>query len=442
MTIEFQQSLLSFLVQYPEGPQYIKDIDEEIFDLLEFKLALQTLRKYYKAYNTLPGRVVAQQYLEEQISQTADLTPDIAKDLREVFEDIYIPMAANDKTCVQDSLILEIQQKAIDTAFMDFAANKLSVNQVFTKINKLSGMVKSVGYDTFAGGGFLVADRDKFQEERIYGNPTFLHDLNQMTAAGGFYSPQLIVFLSSPKAFKTGIMLKFGIEYARDGKKVYYADNENGVTQIRNRAKMAVMECELHELFDGSLQEELDETLSRFHKYMGGDIFIDEYPAYTKSMNDVKGRLTYLKEEFGWVPDIIILDTIDKFIPNNPMDQKRDTRIRIALVYDEVITLNKEWGTFALVPSQVNRQAVGKKTFNITDLAEDFSKACNANSIWAICMTPEEEEQGIRRIIPVSQREGVSYKGGKHVCIVKVDEKRMLVEEINSEKYLESIKDE
>ena len=67
----------------------------------------------------------------------------------------------------------------------------------------------------------------------------------------------------------------------------------------------------------------------------------------------------------------------------------------------------------------------------------------NAHSIWAICATANEEENGIRRIIPIRQREGESYKGkNSGVCVVKVDEKRMIVKEVDSEEYMESLTDD
>jgi hypothetical protein len=441
MTVGYQLNLLAYIVQAPDGNQYINDLDEDLFDLLEFKLALQLVKKYYKLYGTVPSEVMLKQFLEEQVASTPSLTKEIVKDLREVIEDMFYLLPESDRTKLQDTLILEIQQKHIDSAFMDFASGKMSVTQVLTRMNRLSSMVKSATIDQHSDGGFLVEDREKFMDEQIFGNPTFLHDLNRMTAAGGFYSPQLIVFLSGPKQFKTGIILKLGVEYARYGNKVYYADNENGARQIRNRAKMAVMECELHELFEPGIQEELNETLSRFGNVMGGDLFIDSYPAHSKSMQDVKNRLAYLKEEFNWAPNIIIYDIIDKFIPINKVDQGRDPRIAIQLVYDECINLNKELGTFAIVPSQVNRKAIGKKTFDVVDLAEDFAKSMNANSIFAICATPEEVEQGIRRIIPVAQREGTGYKG-TNICVVNIDEKRMLVREVDKEEYLKNIKDD
>ena len=441
MIIEYQQNLLSFIVQSSEGRKYIDDLSEDLFDLLEHKICLQILKKFKKTYNNLPGKVSALQFVEEQIHGTQNLSPEIAKNLRETMEDIYFPLSEGDKLKIHDTIILEIQQKQIDSTFMDHASGKMSVTQVLTKMNKLSGMVKSVGYDTHADGGFLVKDRNKHYQEQVSGHPTFISDLNYLTAAGGFYAPQLIIFMSGPKFFKTGLLINFGVEYARCGYKVYYADGENGSRSIRNRAKQCIMECTYQELYDENLQEELDEVLYRFGHMMGGDLFIDSYPAGTKSINDVRIRLAELKELHGWEPDIIIYDSIDHFIPSNIEDRKRDTRIRIQLVYHEAINLNRELNTFAFAPSQVNREAVNKKVFDLTSISEDFGKFMNAHAVFGLCASPEELEQGIRRIIPVAQREGVGYKG-KNYCMVQVDEEHMKVREIDKNEYLKDLIDE
>lgn len=440
MTIDFQQSLLSYLVQFPDGVTYVNDLDDDLFDLIEYKLTLQILKKYHKLYGTLPGKISAQQYLEEQISETPDLSKEVARDLREVFEDLYFPIQPNDRLKIQDTLILEIQQRQIETSFMDFASGKLSVYQVFTKMNKLSSLVKTAGFDTHSDGGFLVMDRERHYDEQVQGNPTFLTELNNLTAARGFYSPQLVIFMSGPKSFKTGLLINLAVEYAREGKKVYYADGENGARSIRNRSKQCIMNCTYEELYDSDIQEELNEVLYHFGLYMGGDVFIDSYPAGTKSISDVRNRLAYLREEYNWVPDIIIYDSIDHFIPSNSADRGRDTRIKIQLVYHEAINLNRELNVFSIAPSQVNRDALSKKVFDMKDLSEDFGKAMNAHCIMAICATPEEIDQGIRRIVPVAQREGVAYKG-KNFCFIKVDEERMQVEEVDKEQYLSNIND-
>jgi hypothetical protein len=441
MTIEFQQEILSYLVQFPEGLKYVDDLTEELFDLVEYKLCFQLLKKYKKVYNSLPGKVSAIQYVEEQIAETRDFNPQVAKDLREVFEDIYFPLPENDRLKVEDSIIIEVQEKQIDSIFMDHAQGKLSTSQVLVRMNKLGGLVKSSEDDNHSDGGFLIEDREKHYDEQTEGHPTFLHDLNALTAAGGFYSPQLIIFMSGAKSFKTGLLIKLAIEYARGGMKVYYADGENGARSIRNRAKQCIMECSYQELYDGEIQEELNEVLYRFGHMMGGDLYIDSYPAGTKSIGDVKNRLAYLKEEFRWEPDMIIYDSIDHFIPTNSADRSRDIRIKIQLVYHEAIALNHALNTFAFAPSQVNRDALNKKVFDTKDISEDIGKAFNSHGIFGICGSPEEIEAGVRRIIPILQREGVAYKG-KNMCVIQIDEERMKIEEVDKNEYLKNITDE
>ena len=51
MTIDYQLSILSYLVQCPkESIQYIERLEESIFDLVEDKITIQLLKKYYKKY--------------------------------------------------------------------------------------------------------------------------------------------------------------------------------------------------------------------------------------------------------------------------------------------------------------------------------------------------------------------------------------------------------
>jgi len=436
MTAEFQLGLLKYLVQEPDGMQYIPDVDENIFDLVQHQIAVQVIRKYYRLYGIVPGQVAAKQFLEEEIIDTPDLNKEVVTSLRNTFDDLYTLIPLGDKVKLQDTLLISLQERQIDRVFTDYADGRITNDQLFMRMNKVAALAKDTIDDIYTDGGFLVADRHKHYDEQVEGHPTFLHDLNMLTAAKGFYSPQLIIFMSGPKHFKTGLMIKLAVEYARDGYKVYYADGENGARSVRNRAKMALMECTLRELFDPEIEQELDDVMYRFGKYMGGDLYIDNYPAGVKAVGDVKGRLQYLKEEYGFIPDIIFWDSIDHFLPTNLIDQKRDPRIQIQKVYHEVIALNKAIGCFSFAPSQVNRKAINKKVFDMTDLAEDFGKAMNSHCIMAICATEEEVEQGIRRIIPVAQREGVAYKG-KNMCMIRVDEERMIVQELDKNDFLD-----
>lgn len=428
MTEQFQLGLLSYLVQNSNGESYIESINDDTFDILEFKLTSQLLKRFYHLHHKMPGELDASAFLEETISATPEITDKIAKDLREVFEDIYVPLKEKDSIHIEDKLILSLQDKQIEVLSSKFAKGELTPKQFLDKLGPVSALALPGEDEIFKESGFLVADRYNHSDDQVHGNPTYLHDLNRLTAAGGFYSPQLVVIMSGPKHFKTGVSLRVALGYMRNGLSVYYADVENGVRAIRNRLKMAVMECELTDLFNPDWKNDIDKVVGLAGSYMGGDIFIDNYPAYSKSVRDVENRLAYLKEAHGFVPDVIFWDPLDKFLPSNPNDLKREPRIQSQLVYHEAINLNKKLDCFGFTPSQVNRKAISKKVFDMGDIAEDFGRIMIAHAVFAICATDEELENGIRRIIPIAQREGVGYKG-KNQCVVKVDEARMIVEE-------------
>lgn len=444
MTTDFQKNVLKYLIQTPEGSQLFPSLDSSLFDLVTCQIAFDTLSKYYKSYGRLPTQDSLQQILAAELKETGDLPGILKEELVALFDDFRLPLDRAEHEYIRDTLIISIQEKKADQFVMSYGERKISLDQLSAKIGQLA---------TLKGGNIeldidnlLVQDRHNHIDDQIDGAETFLHDLNKLTSARGFYSPQLIIFASGPKHFKTGIIIKLAVEYARGGLNVYYADGENGKKAIRNRAKMAIMECTLRNLYEAEFADEMEITLANFHRFMGGDIFIDYFPAGTTTVNDVKNRLGQIYETKGWAPDVIIWDSIDHFLPSNPADQRRDTRIQIQKVYHEVIALNNDLNTFAIAPSQVNKAAIDKKVFDMKDLNEDFGKVMNAHAVFAICADDieiEEDEDGysIRRILPIVQREGEKYNGHNH-CVVRVNEKRMTVEEVDKAEYYKDVTDD
>jgi len=379
----------------------------------------------------VPTPTTAEKLLEDDIAATDGLSEELSTELRAIFANFHEPMNPKDREYIEDVLILAIQGQQTDKYIMRYGDKKLSLDQLTAKLGQLNLMKQHKAADS---DELLIADRKSHTDDLEEGASTFLNDLNKLTAAGGFYSPQLIVFASGPKHFKTGFIIKLAVEYARDGYKVYYADGENGLRSIRRRAKMTIMECTSRDLLSAP---DLDSTLNNFNggvsMFPGGDLFVDYWPAGTASIGDVKSRLAYIKETKNWEPDIIIWDSIDHFLPTTSEDRRLPTRLQIQKVYHEAIALNAELNTFAFAPSQVNKAAIDKPVFDLKDLNEDFGKVMNAHGVFAICGTPEElepDEDGYssRRIVVVVQREGERYNGKNH-CLIKVNEKIAYVKE-------------
>jgi len=251
-----------------------------------------------------------------------------------------------------------------------------------------------------------------------------------MTAAGGFYPPQLIIFMGAPKSFKTGTLLSVAIELVRDGKKVYYVDAENGQRSIYNRFRQGVLDCELRDVDSPENVALYDQMISRW-KTMGGDFAFNFYPGHSFCADDVEADLDTLKDEHGWEPDVICWDYPDIQLPNDK-DKAKDKRIGIQHVYFDIIRVNERRSTFSIALSQVGKAAVNKVIIDMKDFAEDFGKAANAHAAFAICRTETEMRRGLARIVPVVQREGVQYNGS-NMCMVRINEARMQVVELSPE---------
>ena len=433
MTLKFQEDLLRFLLQVREGRKYIDWLDTSIFDMLEYQTVFELLSKYRKKYNTQPSISSLLEYWD-RATKKAKISVDVYNQIADTISKLYSPF--NSDTSLIRETIVEQAQLKMAKELLEKYASKLKDGgvEIYRLMQKEMADIIRLG-DQVADqaahrGGLLLRDHNSTPVELIQGHPTYLKGLNKLTAAGGFYSPQLVIFMSSPKGFKTGVALSIGVEYMRDGLNVYYADCENGVMSVRNRARQALLRATLQELMSHEHDAVLEEMVGRL-MVMGGDMEIDFFPAHTKSLADVDAELEYLRVEKGWIPHVIIYDYLDLFQAIDP-SKRKEKRINIQHVYFDAINLNHKWGTFAFSLSQVSAKAVGKSVIVMTDFAEDFAKAMNCHAAFALCHTPEEEEANIMRILPVAQREGKQYQGHNQ-CVVHVDRERMLVEEITFE---------
>src|SRR5690606_21895850 len=135
-------------------------------------------------------------------------------------------------------------------------------------------------------GQYLLKDHNNIKKKPIQGIPTYLSKLNKLTSAGGFHRPQLIIIMGGPKGFKTGVTLSIVVNYVRDGLKVFFADAENSVDSIINRARMCMLGCTREELYSGVFDKELD-SIVKGYKALGGDMRTEYFPSEISTLQDV-----------------------------------------------------------------------------------------------------------------------------------------------------------
>lgn len=414
MTIEFQLNVLKYLIQTKECSKYIEMLDDKLFDLENDKLIFSFIKKYVEKFGVIPSQTNFIEYVIRLLPKLKRINKDKQDEILNRIKECYIHLQS-DVVMIKEDIIEYAKRKKIKNLFRD---NIEKINDgddgLFRKLSTEISQISAIGNDVDEGitkGPFVL---DQFTLQRfkdVEGNPTWIKGLNKMTSARGFYSPQLIVFLGGPKSFKTGFLIKLVMEYVRDGKKVYYCDVENGVNAITTRFYMSMLECSKYDLMTGKYDNELTQMVKKF-KALGGDLKVDFYAAHQHCINDVEENLKKYKEEYNWVPDIIVYDYPDRFAANDK--SVKESRLVIQRVYHDIIALNTKIGAFSFGISPVKREAITKEHISITDFSEDIGKAYNCHAAFAICRTEQDLASGKARLVPIVQREGVGFGGG--VC--------------------------
>lgn len=431
MTIEFQENVLRFLCTDKQGKGYLKLLDSSVFELAQHQLVFELLEKYLEEYKTLPKNSPNLVEFFTIETKKQKLPEEVYSEIVKSIKKVYDPYD-NDVEIVKDSIVRFSQYKQTKLMFEEFAPKINEGPEVLEMMQQRMRHILNIGKEAHQAanrGGLLLAEHSLQKGFKITpGMPTFLKKLNKMTSAGGFYSPQLIIFMGAPKSFKTGTLLNIILEYVRDGYKVYWADTENGVNSMKNRFKQKIAEATLKELITGDLDDLLDGAVMKF-KTMKGELAWDFFPAKKSTIGgDVKDGLLYYKDKYNFEPDIIVYDYLDLF---SPSDKKiTENRLKIQAVYHEAIALNVEYETVAFSISPVNKKAVNKEIIRMDDFGEDFAKAYNAHAAFAICRTEEEMKLGIARIVPVMQREGVPQGVGE-TCLIRIDAHKQSISEID-----------
>lgn len=433
-TLAFQDSILQWVVQRREGLEYVDYLTTQLFDLSENQIVLDLLQAYRKTYRTLPrSEVNLMEFFDREVHKSkSKIADETYRQIGKVIRKIYEPYQDDDQI-VKETIIEYRQLVETKDIFKNYAGRLdegLPVfRECYEKMGRMIRLSEQTADNTQHRGGLLLAGWKKNQH--VYykeGTPIFLHGVNKMTAAGGFYSPQLIIFMGGPKSFKTGFALTTAMYLVKSGLNVYYVDTENGKEAIKARFLQSLVNSTRYDLKSAENQDLLEQVITKV-KYGKADFVVDFYPAHSKSTDDVENNLSYYKEEFGFEPNVIIWDNPDNMIPCDKFIKEK--RLKIQHTYFDIINLQAKHDIWGIGLSQVNKAAVNKEVINMKDFAEDFGKAMNCHAAFALCATEEEIIAGIRRIVPVVQREGVP--AGTAECFIEIDAAKMTIAETNHE---------
>ena len=227
----------------------------------------------------------------------------------------------------------------------------------------------------------------------------------------------------------TVILVNAGADALLQGKNVAYFTFEEKEIEIRERMDARLLNKstsefkELGTMLDTNFQQLLSKGL--------GDLKIKAYGPRTASSLDVKAQLEDWKLKEGFVPDIVILDSITIIKPTATSDNLYSTGKAVS---EEAKALGVQLDVPIISAVQLGRGVYGSSTVGMEDVAESLSIMQIATS--AISIILDEHRPDIR-IISIMKSRKVNKSKIKAVTInIDTDKQRVWDMEDGKRSYI------
>jgi hypothetical protein len=124
-----------------------------------------------------------------------------------------------------------------------------------------------------------------------------------------------------------------------------------------------------------------DEYLDICSSMLRGEIKMQEHLVGTATWGNIYDALDFEEKTNGWVPDMIVIDSLDSMVKDRKLG---DYRHQIGNIWEYAAQLAVQRNVILVSATQGNRFSFVKDRLEITDVAEDWSKAMVATAVCAI----------------------------------------------------------
>lgn len=417
---EFQLEILRYIIKDKEGGLILKRIKPNYLVLIEHSIICEGIIKYYKKQNKIPSENVLKEVIKELLEgkQYADLvTKDDIPNIDKVISNLYhLPLSDADyikEKIYQFSTYVEM--KNLNDSFdLD---NFEQYEEYSRKIEKILQKSKPKKEDEPA---YMIRDMVERQFKR-QSEPSVIpcpfRQMNALTNAGGYPEHSVNVILDKPKAKKTFFMVNLARGYLRMGKSVYYVDTENGKDQILDRFIQSSINKTKRELYSGEYDKLESKHLRKLARF-GVELIVERVPAMITDCNYIRDKIIKFRNQ-GIDIKVLFVDYAGKLAS---ITRDKEDFDRISNVYIDLQNLAEELNLdIVWTAHHITRE--GKKhratRYDENDISGSIAIIRNAQTIFGLNSTAQEEQDDILRAELVVQRDGLPSGRALFKCDVE-----------------------
>lgn len=417
---EFQLEILRYIIKDKEGGLILKRIKPNYLVLIEHSIICEGIIKYYKKQNKIPSENVLKEVIKELLEgkQYADLvTKDDIPNIDKVISNLYhLPLS--DAGYIKEKIYqfsTYVEMKNLNDSFdLD---NFEQYEEYSRKIEKILQKSKPKKEDEPA---YMIRDMVERQFKR-QSEPSVIpcpfRQMNALTNAGGYPEHSVNVILDKPKAKKTFFMVNLARGYLRMGKSVYYVDTENGKDQILDRFIQSSINKTKKELYSGEYDKLESKHLRKLARF-GVELVVERVPAMITDCNYIRDKIIKFRNQ-GIDIKVLFVDYAGKLAS---IARDKEDFDRISNVYIDLQNLAEELNLdIVWTAHHITRE--GKKhratRYDENDISGSIAIIRNAQTIFGLNSTAQEEQDDILRAELVVQRDGLPSGRALFKCDVE-----------------------
>lgn len=422
-TTEFQLEILRFLVQDKDGGLVVKRVKPSYLVLIEHSIIAEGLVKFFKKNKKVPSKNILKQEIKELLEgkNYVDLvTQEDVPNINKIIDDLYnTPL--QDSEYIRDKIYQFSTYVEMKNLNESFDLENFDQYEEYSK--KFDRILQNSKPKTEDEPLYLIRDLAQRQFKRKVDPdviPSPYKQLNDLTNAGGFPSGSVLVLLDKPKAKKTFFLVNLAKGYLRMKKSVLYIDTENGKNQIMDRMIQSSINVSKKDLYTGDYDKKEASHIRKLSRF-GVELVIERVPAMITDCNYIRELIDKLRSQ-GINIQVVIIDYAAKLAS---IARDKEDFDRISNVYVDIQNLADEENLDCIwTANHITRDGAKHREtrYEENDISGAISIVRNAQGIYGLNATPQEESEGIQRLEIVVQRDGLPF--GRAVFKVDVEHQR------------------
>lgn len=422
---DFQLEVLRYIIRDKEGLSALTRIKPSYLTLIEHSIIADALMVFYKKHKRVPSQAL----LKETVKNLLDgknyidlITKDDVVNVINLVDNLYTK-PLKDGDIIKDSIYKFAAY--IEVKNLTESLDLTSFDQYGAYADKISQIIQNSKPEKKDAPLLMVKDTVKRQFDRQANPsviPTPFRQLNDLTNGGGYPKGSIVVLLDKAKARKSFTLINIARAYLSHQKNVLYIDVENGDLQIMERMVQSTLKKTKKEMLSGEY-DKLEQKHLRKYRRLGSEFVVKWLPAMVANANDIANVIKELRRDYDININVLVVDYAGKLAS---LRKDGDDFERISNVYIDLQNMAMEEDLDAIYTAQhITREGSKHKEtrYEENDISGAISIIRNAQAIWGLNSTLEEEENNILRMEAVVQRDGPSY--GRALFNMNPDTQRM-----------------